>query len=95
MTREDVAEKIRWGNVIWIAGLVNVGAMFPQLYRIITTRNTDGLSLSMFCMYLVLQIFFALEGYFKRNAMLKWCFAMSAVVSATIITLVIYLRHSA
>jgi len=93
MTREEVAKKIRWSWIIWTAGIVNVGAMLPQLYKLITTQQTEGLALEMFLIYFGIQIAFSLEGYFTRNRMLMVCLGLSAVVSAVIIGLVLYLRH--
>ena len=92
MTREEVAKKIRWDVIIWTAGLVNVGAMLPQLYQIIKTRNVDGLALEMFVIYFVLQVAFSLQGFFRRDKMLMVCLGLSSVVSAIIISLVLYLR---
>ena len=93
MTRDEVAKKIRWSFIIWLAGLVNVGAMLPQLAKIIQTKNTEGLALEMFVIYFLIQAALSFEGYFKRNIMLMVCLGLSALVSATIISLVLYLRH--
>ena len=92
MTREEFAEKIRWDVIIWTAGLVNVGAMLPQLYQIFKTRNVEGVSLEMFVIYFFLQVAFSLQGFFRRDKMLMVCLGLSAVVSAVIIGLVVYLR---
>lgn len=92
MTREELAKKVRWDYIIWIAGLVNVGAMLPQLHMIITTRNVEGLSLEMFVIYFFIQVAFSLQGFFRRDKMLMVCLGLSAVVSAVIISLVLYLR---
>ena len=92
MTREEVAKKIHWDLIIWTAGLVNVGAMLPQLYQIVTTRNVEGLSLGMFVIYFILQIAFSLQGFFRRDKMLMVCLGLSAIVSAVIVGLVLYLR---
>ena len=94
MTREQVAEKIRWPFVIWLAGLVNVGAMVPQLIEIIRIQKTEGLSLAMFAIYLVIQIAFSLQGFFRRDRVLMVCMALSACVSAVIIALILFLRHA-
>ena len=91
--REDIAKKIRWPFIIWLVGFVNVGAMLPQLYQIITTKSIEGLSLSMFAIYMAIQVAFSLEGYFKRNTMLTVCMGLSALVSAVIISIVTYLRY--
>lgn len=95
MTRDEVAKKIHWSFIIWLAGLINVGAMLPQLVRIAQTRNTDGLALEMFVIYLLVQIAFTLEGYFSKNKMLMVCLGLSALVSTMIIALVLYLRYVA
>jgi len=92
LTREEFAEKIRWDVIIWTAGLVNVGAMLPQLYQIFKTRNVEGVSLEMFVIYFFLQVAFSLQGFFRRDKMLMVCLGLSAVVSAVIIGLVVYLR---
>ena len=92
MKREEVAKRIRWDSIIWTAGLVNVGAMLPQLYQIVTTRNVEGLSLGMFVTYFFIQVAFSLQGFFRRDKMLMVCLGLSAVVSVTIIGFVVYLR---
>lgn len=92
MTREEVAKKIHWDRIIWTVGLVNVVAMLPQLHQIATTRNVAGLSLGMFVTYFLIQVAFSLQGYFRRDKMLMVCLGLSAVVSAIIISLVLYLR---
>ncbi len=93
MTREQFAMKIHWQWIIWAVGLINVIAMLPQLVQIMRTRTTEGLSLEMIIVYFLIQIAFSLEGFFMRNRMLMVCMALSALVSATVITLVIYIRH--
>ncbi len=54
MTRDLIAKRIHWSFIIWLAGLVNVTAMLPQLARIIRTRNIEGLSLAMFMLYFLM-----------------------------------------
>lgn len=93
MTRDLIAKKIHWSFIIWLAGMVNVTAMLPQLVRIIRTRDIEGLSLAMFVLYFLVQVAFSMEGFFKKNGMLMVCMGLSAVVSGMIIVLVTYLRH--
>ena len=93
MTRDLIAKRIHWSFIIWLAGLINVTAMLPQLARIIRTRNIQGLSLAMFVLYFLVQVAFSIEGFFKKNRMLMVCMGLSAVVSGTIILLVAYLRQ--
>jgi uncharacterized protein with PQ loop repeat len=95
VTREEFALLIYWEWIIWTAGLVNVGAMLPQLHKLRKTRKTEDLSLQMFTIYFCIQVAFALEGYFKRNNILLWCLGLSAVVSLLIITHIIHYRRIA
>jgi uncharacterized protein with PQ loop repeat len=44
VTRDLIAKRIHWSLIIWLAGMVNVTAMLPQLVPIIRTRNIAGLS---------------------------------------------------
>ena len=93
MTRDLIAKRIHWSFIIWLAGMVNVTAMLPQLVRIIRTHNIASLSLAMFVLYFLVQVAFSIEGFFKKNRMLMVCMGLSAVVSGLIIVLVTYLRH--
>lgn len=93
MTRDLIAKRIHWSFLIWLAGMVNVTAMLPQLARIIRTRNIAALSLTMFVLYFLVQVAFSIEGFLKNNRMLMVCMGLSAVVSGMIIVLVSYLRR--
>ena len=92
MTREHFAATIRWSWIIWIAGFTNVGAMLPQLWTILSTKKVEGVSVTMFIIYALIQIAFALEGFFKRNRALMVSMTLSAVVTASIVSLVFYYR---
>ena len=93
MTREEFATKIHWPFIIWTAGFVNVMAMIPQLINLIQTRSTEGLAIGMFVIYFIIQVAFALEGYFKRSKVLVICMSLSATVTMTVIGLVVYYRN--
>jgi len=92
MTREEWAKKYRWSLVMTIVGFANVGAMMPQFISIWVTREVEGLSLTMFWIYFVLQMVFSLNGFIRRDKPLMVIMALSAVVSALVIGSVIYLR---
>ncbi len=94
MTREEIAVLIHWPLIIWSFGILNVGAMLPQLWKLVRTRETKGLSLGMFWMYFCIQVAFSLEGFFTRNTMLMWCLGLSACVSFVVIILTIGFRKS-
>lgn len=89
MTREQFAQAIHWSAIIWTMGLLNVGAMVPQLIRLLWRRKTDGLAIEMFVIYAAVQAAFAVEGYFKRSTVLLVCMTVSAVISIAVITLIV------
>jgi len=93
MTREQVAKTIRWQLIIWLFGFVNVVAMLPQLWQLISTRKTEGISMLMFVIYMAVQVAFSLDGYFKRNITLFVCLGLSAFLSAANIITIIILRR--
>lgn len=92
MTREKAAQLIRWDRLIWVVAVVNVTAMLPQLWSILSTNNVEGLSLSMIGIYLFVQVGLTLDSYFKRNVPMQWCFFVSGLVSVAIIFATLYLR---
>lgn len=92
MTREALARKIGWQRIIWLAGIVNVTAMLPQLWQILRTHTVEGLSAEMFWIYLIIQIAFSAEGFFKRNTMLMVCLGLSASVSVMILACIYIFR---
>ena len=91
MTREEFAKKIHWSSIVWLAGIANVMAMLPQLYSILTTRNVEGLNLTMFVTIFVIQLAFGAEGFFKRNTMLMTTMLLAAVVNIAIIGLTLHI----
>jgi|SRR3989344_5431157 len=93
MTREQFAELIHWTTIIWFIGFVNVVAMLPQLVDIVRTRETRGLSLKMISTYAVIQIAFSIQGYFRRDTMLMVCLGLSALVSLSILVIVMRIRN--
>ncbi len=92
MNREEFAARIHWSRVVWFGGLINVVAMMPQLYSLLTTHETAGLSASMFGIFLVMQSTFALQGYFSRSRAQMITMALSAVETTVIIILILHYR---
>jgi hypothetical protein len=91
MTREQFAEKIRWPIIFAFIGFVNVIAMVPQLWQIITTREVGGISLTTYAIYWGIQVGFGVDGFFKRNNTM----VASLMMTTSIITSVLYLRYHA
>ena len=76
--------------IIWVAGLLNVAAMMPQVCKVLVTHAVRGLSVEMFGIILFIQIAFSLEGYFTRNRMLMVSCGLAALVTSTMICLIKY-----
>jgi len=93
MSREQVADAIGWSYIIWTFGMLNVAAMLPQIIQIIRTREVEGLSLGMFFLYLAIQVAFSLHGLFMHDDMLMVSRGLSALVTASVIVLVIRFRY--
>lgn len=92
MTREQFARKIRWNQIFWFIGIVNVTAQLPQTWKLVTTHITEGLALEMFLIYLLTQTGFALEGFFRRNRTMVVTLGLSAMVTIANITLFLVYR---
>ena len=92
MTRDEFAKTIHWPIIIWTMGIINVGAMLPQLVRLIQTQVTEGLAIQMFVIYAAVQAAFAVEGYFKSSTVLLICMTLSSIISVTVIALILAYR---
>jgi len=92
MTREEVAKRIGWTQIIWFFGIVNIVAMLPQFLQLWLTRKTEGLSLTMFMLILFVQVAYSLQGYFRRDAMLMWTVGIAGGLSAATILSVLCIR---
>lgn len=93
MTREHIAEMIHWSTIMYGIGFINVTAMLPQLYRLHKTKETEGLSLLMLSIFLLVQSAWALQGFFTRDVILMTSLSLSAVVSLTTIIYALVLRR--
>lgn len=94
MTREDVANMIGWSRIIWVIGFLNMGAMLPHLKKIAFMRETDGLSLQTLGVVLLIQVGFALHGFFTRDATLMLSNAFAASINLACVLLTISIRRS-
>lgn len=93
MTRDEIAARIHWRKIIWLAGFANVASALPQLWALITTHETKGIAIETYYIALIVQIAFTLEGYFTRNRVLMVCIGLSGLVSGSIIGLIVYFRY--
>jgi len=92
MTREKFAEKIGWATIAWIGGVINVGAMLPQFWSLVSTHETAGLAVEMLWIYLLTQTIFALQVFFRRDPMLMWCLGLSGGITTINIVLIYWYR---
>ena len=88
MTREMIAAQLYWPYVACAAGTINAGAMIPQIVKLLRTRQTEGVSVAMFWIYFIVQMTFAIDGYFHHDDILMWSLTAAAAVSASNLFLV-------
>lgn len=92
MTREQLAEKIRWPVLIWLIGIANPFFMIPQLVGIWTTGETKGISLITLVMLVILQWGFSLHGFFLRDKPLMVSNGAAGFVTLVTTLSVLYFR---
>lgn len=93
MMHKQFVESFLWKAIILMAGLVNAIAMLPQLYSIIITKNIEGISFTMFSLFLFIQICFSVNGFLRKDRILMISLGLSALVSAAIIVSGILIRN--
>lgn len=93
MDREELAEKIHWKAVIKFLGVVNGVFMLPQALSLFITREHEGISLITLFILIVIQIGFALHGFFLYDKTLIWSNTVAGTLSATVFILTFYFRY--
>ena len=83
MTREEVAQKIKWDWIIRAIGVINPVFMVPQLVKIWTTGDATSISISAVTLLIVIQSGFSLHGFFLRDKTLMISNCVAAIVTAT------------
>jgi uncharacterized protein with PQ loop repeat len=92
MTREQFVKKFYWDQVMWLMSIVNVVAMIPQPLKIISTREVAGVSSSMFVMFALIQVTFAIEFFLKKSWSAMISMGISFLLSLLTIGLLFYYR---
>lgn len=92
MTREQVAQRIRWHSLVWGAGLLNPFMILPQLWQIWKTGDVAAISLPFIFVLLFLQATFSLHGFFTRDKMIMWSNGGAAASTLLVILSVIYFK---
>ncbi len=86
-TRERIAACLRWRYLKWVFGVMNTCAMLPQLVRLVMTRQTAGISITMFWIILAVQLAYSFDGFLTRNRMLMVTLAGASTITTSIIIL--------
>ena len=95
MTREQVAQTIRWPLIIWLVSIVNPFMTLPQLWQVWATRQTAGLSLEFLAILFFVQGGFSLHGFFTRDRFIMGSNGVAAAMTLITIASAIYLRQLA
>lgn len=93
LTREMVAEYIYWAQIVWIAGLLNPLMIVPQLWKVLKTHRTEGISLGFFSILMGLQAAFAIHGFFIRDNLVMISNALAALSTLATTLATMYYRR--
>jgi uncharacterized protein with PQ loop repeat len=77
---------------MFVLGLLNPLAFVPQIYAIVTTHVVAGISIQMFSLFVVIQLSFFLNGFFKRDKPMMLSMGLSALITSFAIILTLYYR---
>lgn len=93
MVREEVAKLIRWPYVIAMFGALNPLFMLPQLYSILDTHITEGISVPTLLILICVQIAFGFHGFFQRDTTLMFTNIAAGFVSILVLIAVFWFRY--
>ena len=77
--------------MFWL-GLLNPLAFVPQIWKILSTHDVNGISTPMFFLFVVIQISFLINGFFQRDRAVMVSMGASAILTSFAIGLVFYYR---
>ena len=71
-------------NRIWAAGILNIIALLFQIANLIQTRNSTGISLVTFLIFIFLNATLAQAGYKNKDWGQFWCMLIATLLMAAI-----------
>ena len=92
MTREQIANKIRWPLIIWLVSIINPLMTVPQLWSVWATRETAGLSMGFLSILLFVQAGFSLHGFFTRDRFIMGSNGLAAAMTLVTMLSALYFR---
>jgi uncharacterized protein with PQ loop repeat len=95
MTREQVAQKIRWVWIIWVVSVINPLMTLPQLVQLWKTHETAGLSFGFLGILLFVQAGFSLQGFFTRDRFIMYSNGLAGAMTLVTILSALYFQHLA
>ena len=95
MTREEIAQKVRWTWVVWLVSIINPLMIAPQIWQIWQTGQTAGLSLIFFAILFFVQGGFSLHGFFTRDRFIMGSNGLAATMTLLTILSTLYFRQIA
>lgn len=84
MNRHDF-NTAAWPKIFWLASMLNPMAFMPQIWKVFAEHKTEGVSLVMFGVFVVIQLAYLYQGVLIRNRAMVVTMGMAAVFSLTII----------
>ena len=95
MTREELAQKIRWSLFIWLVSIINPLMTVPQLWTVWSTRETAGLSFGFLGILLFVQAGFSAHGFFSRDKFIMGSNGLAATMTLLTMLSATYFRYFA
>lgn len=92
MSIQEIADAIGWPTIFWFVGLLNPLALGSQLWTLCREKKTDGISVAMFALFLVIQLGFLFEGLRVGSVQMVMSMGLSAIISASIIIVTLVVR---
>lgn len=91
--RERILNHRLWNLMMLGAGIANVLAFIPQIFIVYGEKKVEGVSVGMFCIFMYIQITFAIQGYLVRSRVQMISMFTSAAMSGSIIAGTIMYRN--
>lgn len=89
MDRGEFLNIAAWRWWMIFIGVINPLFPIPQLYQIVTTGVTEGISIETFVLVVVIQATFSAQGYLRRDRVLFASNGIAALVSSSVVVAVL------
>ncbi len=75
-----------WTILSYVAAILTTSSFIPQAVQVIKTKNTEGISLSMYCMFVLGVIIWMFYGFFNGELAIGIANAITLIFASIILT---------